>query len=186
MSEIVKTGAEHHVRSPETHKEQQEKLGESIKKGAEAKHAHKENLNKIQGDVKEHAISGKEISVGEHEQTQNQSPMAITKEIKAKAYRKTLAEAQRRLPKTERTFSKIIHQPMVESISEVGSKTVARPSGILGGGICAFLGTSVLFYMSKHYGYQFNFLIFLLLFVGGFSFGMILELIFNGLRKVSK
>ena len=85
-----------------------------------------------------------------------------------------------------KALSKVIHQPVIERVSEVAGATVARPSGILGGGLFAVLGSAILLYVTKHYGYHYNYLIFGMLFVGGFAAGMIVELVLRTvIRKKS-
>jgi hypothetical protein len=82
----------------------------------------------------------------------------------------------------ERGLSKLIHQPAVRAVSEVGAKTVSRPSGLLGGGLLAFLGSSTYLFMTKYIGFRYNYLVFLLLFVGGFVLGLVLELLVRLVR----
>ncbi len=87
-----------------------------------------------------------------------------------------LKQIQRKLKTTDRSLSKVIHQPVVRAISETSGKTVARPSGLLGGGLVAFLGTSVYLFMARHIGLDYNYSVFLVLFFGGFAIGLGLEL----------
>jgi hypothetical protein len=74
-------------------------------------------------------------------------------------------------------LSKVIHQPVVRAVSEVAAKTISRPSGLLGGGIVAFLGSAGYLYFTKYIGLPYNYFIFTLLFLGGFVVGLSLELI---------
>jgi hypothetical protein len=97
--------------------------------------------------------------------------------LKAGAYQRTLSQVRQRLPKAARTFSKLVHSPTIEALSEVSSKTVARPSGLLGGSIGAFTGSVIILYMANHYGFRYNYSLFLILFVGGFLVGLGFELL---------
>lgn len=90
---------------------------------------------------------------------------------------RSIKQLQRQEKFTERTLSKIIHQPAVRVVSEATGKTLSRPSGLLGGGITALIGTSAYLYLAKHLGFEYNYFIFLVLFAGGFVFGLVLELI---------
>jgi hypothetical protein len=101
----------------------------------------------------------------------------INEELEGITLRRELKHMQRQLPAPERALSSAIHQPLIRAVSDAASKTVSRPSGLLGGGIVAFVGTSAYLYFTKHIGVQYNYLIFVLLFVGGFAVGLILELI---------
>ena len=53
-----------------------------------------------------------------------------------------------------RTFSKVIHNPVVEKTSEVVGSTVARPNAILSGSVGAFILVLGVFLIARHYGYQ--------------------------------
>jgi hypothetical protein len=187
MSESAKHSGEHHAKGEKLNLDQESKanldrLREKAEKAAEASH---EEVQHIQKKVETHAVSGKEFTVGEKETTRNSSSHQYDqKAIKKDTYKKTMRHVRTRLSKPEKTFSKVVHNKTVESISEVGGKTVARPSGILGGGICALLGSVFLVYMTKHYGFEYNYLLFFILFIGGFFIGMIGELLIRSvLRK---
>ena len=141
------------------------------------------DVSELHRHAAEKAVSAKEISIGEqHEQTRQDSPHIAQKELKDDAYRRTLRSVRRRLNPADRALSKIVHQPVIDAVSNFAGKTVARPSAILGGGLFALAGSSLLLYMSKHYGFEYNFSIFLALFLGGFAVGLIAEL----LTKIAK
>jgi hypothetical protein len=105
------------------------------------------------------------------------TPRTINRELKRITLQRELQAIRRKLPARERAFSKVVHQPVVRTISEVAGKSVSRPSGLLGGGLVAFLGTSGYLYMARHSGFTYNYLIFLVLFIGGFLVGLGLELL---------
>ncbi len=99
----------------------------------------------------------------------------IQQSIKNKAYYRELNKIQTKLSGTSRKFSKIIHNKTIESVSNIGAQSVARPSGVLGGSIVACIGSFVTYYMARHYGFRYNYLLLFLLFVAGFLLGGILE-----------
>jgi hypothetical protein len=101
----------------------------------------------------------------------------IDSELKSVTLRRELQHVRRRLPKYARPFSKLVHQPVIRTVSEAAGKTVSRPSGLLGGGLLAFIGTSSYLYLAKHIGFQYNSGVFVLLFVTGFVLGLGLELL---------
>ncbi|NDG28962.1 hypothetical protein EB118_02535 [bacterium] len=84
---------------------------------------------------------------------------------------------RRNLSAPSRLVSKLIHQPVVEKVSEVASASVARPSGIIGGGLCAVTGSFLLLWLTKKYGYEYNYLMFIIFLAAGFVFGVIIELV---------
>ncbi len=98
--------------------------------------------------------------------------------LKKASYKQTMAAVRHRLPRRLRSFSKLVHNPAVEAVSNASAKTVARPSGLLGGGIGAFAGSAFLLYVSKAYGFSsYNYGLFLMLFAGGFVAGLAIELL---------
>lgn len=143
---------------------------------------HDHNIDKIQASIHKEAVSGKDLAV-EHHHSDSQPILGLQRELKATAYQKTLHKVQAKLNPTERSFSRVIHQPLVESVSEVSAKTVARPSGVLGGGLVTFLGSGALLYMAKHYGFEYNYFVFIALFLAGFLVGSVMELSIRALKR---
>ena len=106
-----------------------------------------------------------------------------TKELQAQARERILRNVRRKLPAPERALSKFMHTKPVEAVSAVGEKTIARPYGILGGGLSAFIGTALTFYMAKHYGFKYNLLLFITFFAAGYIITTVLELAFKAVRR---
>lgn len=139
------------------------------------------DLNEARKDVHETIQADNQPNVLEQLQTaekasQPAEPRHINRELRQITLRRELQQIRRKLPAPERLLSKVIHQPAVQAISETAGKTVSRPSGLLGGGLVALIGTSGYLYLAKHIGFEYNYLIFLLLFVAGFILGIVLEL----------
>jgi hypothetical protein len=101
---------------------------------------------------------------------------SISKDLKHIVKKRELESIQRREFRRDRVLSKIVHQPVIRVLSEAASTTVSRPSGMLGGGLVALIGTCGYYYLSLHIGLKYNYSIFLLLFAGGFVVGVTLEL----------
>ncbi|MFZ1323576.1 MAG: hypothetical protein WAQ57_00255 [Candidatus Saccharimonadales bacterium] len=159
-----------------------EALQAKHEQASRTRHEHAERLDDIRKEAEAAATSAHETHKkhqAEQAPAENESSLPINRELKDMAYRRTLKRTQRQLPPVSRTFSKVIHQPAVEAVSDLADHTVARPSGILAGGIAAFLGSSLFLWVTRHYGYEYNFLLFALFFVGGFFVGLLVEL---GLR----
>ncbi len=108
---------------------------------------------------------------------QPKQPLHVNAELKAISFRQAMHHIRRKESLPQRTLSKVIHQPVVRAVSEVTGKTLSRPSGLLGGGLVALMGTSTYLYMAKHLGFDYNYFVFLLLFVVGFAIGIGLELL---------
>lgn len=158
---------------------------QSQEKARTSRHEHAEKLEDIRSTAEREAASSEE-TIQEKlkaESSESDQSLYVNRELKDMAYARTLKRARSRLPAPARAFSKVVHQPVVEAVSEVAGKTVARPSGVLAGGIVAFIGSSGFLWISKHYGYEYNFLLFALLFVGGFFIGLLIELLIRLVRK---
>ncbi|MEO8105555.1 MAG: hypothetical protein ABI602_04455 [Candidatus Saccharibacteria bacterium] len=104
-------------------------------------------------------------------------PVFVNADLKKLTLQREMNSVRRKLPVSARALSKVVHQPVVRVLSEVTGKTVTRPSGLLGGGILAFVGSAIYLYMTKHVGFSYNYFVFLLFFVGGFGLGLALELL---------
>ena len=181
MSEKMQPGGEQKLENIDTSGELK-KLKEQLEARSEQAPDNKEAVPVLEKRAEQAAISGKEIAVGEREQPK-QSSFGQQKDMKNLAYKRTLTRAQSQLSALERAFSKVVHHPVVEKVSNVGAQTVARPSGIMGGGLAAALGTGFVLFLGKTYGFTYNYLLFVLLFIAGFVLGLAVELILKISRR---
>jgi hypothetical protein len=178
MSEKLHSNHEAGAEHLDLNAESKRNLEKTQEAGREARNEVAEQLDAIQQSVETQAISGKEISVGDREGGNTSAPtFAVHQELKRTAYKRSLRKVQSQLNPVERNFSRIIHQPVIDKASELAGKTIARPQGILFGGIFACLGSVLFLYFTKHYGFSYNYLVFLLLFVGGYAFGLVVDMI---------
>lgn len=104
------------------------------------------------------------------------TPQHVNRELKNITLNRELKQIRRKLNAPDKVLSRIIHQPVVRAVSELSDKTVARPSGLFGGGLVAFIGTTGYLWFTRHIGLQYNYLLFLLFFIGGFGIGLVIEL----------
>lgn len=134
--------------------------------------------------INEHAEQGRLLAAEkEDESSTAHHRFASHIALKKDSYKNLLAQARAQLPAASRQFSKVIHQKNIEAISNVSAQTVARPSGILGGGLGALAGSIVLLYYSKHYGFEYNYSFFLVMFIAGFIAGLAIELLVHFVRR---
>jgi hypothetical protein len=110
----------------------------------------------------------------------------IDASLKQLGLKRELKQIRRSLPAADRALSHVIHQPVIRAVSEVTGKTLSRPSGLLGGGILAFVGTAGYYYLARHIGFTYNYTIFFELFIGGFAVGLFLELLLRLLFRGGK
>jgi hypothetical protein len=148
------------------------------------RHEHKDNISEIRHTLEQHSKSSEQISNYEtNEDVGQPTHHYITKKIKATKFKETMSVVQSQLKPVNRRLSRIIHQTAVETISEVGSKTIARPSGIIGGGIISLVGSSLAIIVAKKIGFEIPHSLFLILFVCGFILGLFVEYIIRLICK---
>ena len=98
----------------------------------------------------------------------------ITKEDRKDSFKK--------LPKSSRTFSKVIHNPTIEKVSEVTGRTVARPNAILSGSVAAFVLTLAIYTLAKINGYPLSGFETIAAFTIGWLAGMLFDYIRIGVK----
>ncbi len=177
---------EHRNSEKLTHKEVTEHRSEQIHRkelSAEVhEHGNNEQLKNIQKSVESQAISAKEYSRGEDSESKSH-PVLISKQIKNMTFVRALTRTRKRLSGPERALSKIIHNQTIDKVSEVASKTVARPPALLGGALMAFFGSIALLFVVRRFGYEYNYTIFFLLFSAGYVAGLIGESLLRTFKR---
>ena len=154
------------------------------------KHSHKtheiphekqeKNLEEIRRAVEESAQTSEQLRKEEFKDLEKEtSQVFVQKELKKITLKKTIAKVQNELPPTERAFSKIVHAPVVDKLSSVGEKTIARPVGILGGGLLAFSGSLLSTYFARRFGMSYNIFMFVIFFATGYLVSTLLELLYR-------
>jgi hypothetical protein len=163
--------------SPEHHKEIAEHAAETSK----VNHDPAINLTEARKEVAELAqVESSTEAFKALEEAKNEPEVPTAHQVGDHLQDVTLARGLKRIRQNlsapERNLSKFVHLPVVRAVSDAAAGTVSRPSGLLGGGLVALLGTSIYLYLAKHIGFSYNYALFLALFAGGFVFGLILEL----------
>lgn len=150
----------------------------SSKRHETAQHEQQDKLKASRESVEHLAKSSEDLGkfdVGsERNNTQTPPP---TRELQAMARDRLLRSIRRKLPAPQRALSKFVHAKPVEAVSAVSEKTIARPYGLLGGGLSAFIGSALTFYMAKHYGFKYNLFLFFTFFVAGYIIATVIEAI---------
>lgn len=132
--------------------------------------------------VEQLAVSGRELSPSEKADNK-QHPVLVNKQLKDMAYSRAMTRVRKQLSLPSRFFSKAIHSKALDRPSEIIGNTVARPSAMLGGAFFAAVGTSILLWITRHYGYEYNYLAVVLLFAIGLASGLFIEFIVKTLQK---
>lgn len=176
----IHSGSEKQL-GPENHenKERVEKHIEHLESKAESAHeSQREQLEHARHEVKKIAPEIKP----HHEHAPRTSSPPGRKE-KEQTYKHTLSSVQRELPtRFSRSFSKVIHQPVIEKASDISGKTIFRPSLMLGTTLGALIGGSAFYLLAKRYGFPISGSEFLLFGLIGAFFGLAGE----GLRYLFK
>lgn len=145
------------------------------------RHEHKEKIEDIQKTIEREAKKSDEIDIDQKPETKTKSDVStfISSDLSSQALKQNLKMIQRGLSKSEKRFSKIIHNPGVDLVSETAGKTIARPSGLLFGGTFAFIANLGVLIICRHFGYEYNYLIGIASFGGGFALGLAIELLYR-------
>jgi hypothetical protein len=109
--------------------------------------------------------------------------VGVGSHLKNSAFEQTLERVRRQLPVHQRIFSKIIHKPAIDNASQVIGASIARPSGLLFGGLFSLIFSVLAIFISRYFGYEYNFTISLLGFLGGFFLGLLFELLIRSIRR---
>lgn len=184
MAETIRNHENHEQQpaSPESAHETHEKAHQRHE--ASPEHKLKQNIENIREKAEKAAIeSDKTLAEAQPDESHAPKDSFVNKELKDMAYARTMNRVRQRLSPVSRGFSRLVHQPVVNSLSEGMAKTVARPSGLFGGGLVALIGTSIYYYISKHYGYDYNFFVFILLLAVGFIGGWSIEVLWRILHR---
>ena len=98
-----------------------------------------------------------------------------TKHQKKSEYKKTMSAIRSEMAPSERAFSKVIHNPVVEKVSDVAGVTIARPTSLLAGSLSAFILTALVYVVARHYGYALGGTEFIAAFVVGWIVGLVID-----------
>lgn len=162
-----------------------EKNYERLKDDAEKAKSSQESIKEIQEKIERAALSKDEIKAETEEIKASESNLRASTQLKGLAFKQRMREVQRKETPSQRTFSKFIHNPAVESVSNAAEGTVARPSGLLFGGLFSAIAGLGVLYICNHYGYEYNFTFGLASFVGGFFLGLLIEGLWRLFRKMT-
>ncbi len=142
-----------------------------------------EMIESARDAIEKQAISSEVPVVEKRAEQSDQTIRYTTKRIKNERYRTTLSHVRHHLSPSQRVLSKIVHQPVIEAISEIGAKTIARPSGLLGGGLIALISSLTVIIIARRVGFAVPNSIFAITFIGGFCLGIIVEAVFRTIKK---
>lgn len=126
----------------------------------------------------ESAVSVEAGGAEKKRDTEPKSPLrhsAVSKKDRQASYNRTMKQIRSEMPAPARAFSKTIHNPVVERVSDVAGATVARPNAMLAGAVSAFIVSFALYIIAKRLGYPLSGFET----IGAFIAGWILGLLFD-------
>lgn len=173
--------------------EQLENAGEAqrerLQEQREATIAEKTHESNVEADARNEANEALELATMEKEKaTRQEQEKAQHSAEKAKPVRQqpskgdlqasfntTMKQVRKEMSPAERTFSKVIHNPVVEKVSGAVGSTVARPNLIIAGGLGTLIFGAVIYLTAKHYGYVLSGFEAMGTFILGWCIGAIIE-----------
>ena len=99
----------------------------------------------------------------------------LNKKQRNESYARTIERVQNELPIADRLFSKIIHNIIIEKISDIIGNIIARPNAMLAGSVIAFVLTLLTYTLSKTIGYNLSGSETILAFILGWVLGIIYD-----------
>lgn len=172
------------VTSQEIDKLSVEAAHNSIEKKNKSHNARESNpINKenLQSVIEQQAQTSESFKKQAEADINNTNPHKhyLTHKIKTAVFHQTMDDVRSHLSPTEQKFSKIIHNDTIESLSNLGSKTIARPIGILGGSTILVIGSFIVLFFAKRYGFEVPLSLFAALYIVGFILIIIAEYLYR-------
>lgn len=149
-------------------------------------HESPERIKTIHEEVEKQSKPKESIKISEAEDAPRHSEIFINRELKDISFSRTMARTRKHLSYPNKLFSKFIHNQGVDRASHVIGNTVTRPTSTLVAGITACIASIGLLYTVKKYGYEYNYLFIIMVFVGGYLLGLGIELLIYLLMKNKK
>ena len=106
-----------------------------------------------------------------------------TKHELDKSFKQTMNHIQKDMKPANRTFSKVIHNPVIDKASDVIGGTIARPNLILAGATGTIVLGSLIYFIAKFYGYTLSGTEAIATFIFGWLIGAIIEFARVGLAN---
>lgn len=163
--------------------ERQEQLANDSEISVEKPQNAEKSAEKARFDALETAVSVESGSAEKKRQNDNvvvKKRGAISKKEKEASFKRQMRDVQAVQGPINRTFSKIIHNKVVEKTSEAVGSTVARPDAILSGAVFAFILSLIVYVIAKNIGYQLSGFET----IGSFVVGWLVGLIYDYLKIV--
>lgn len=174
-----------HNKQPTSHEVKQSKH-ETESSKHERHEKQQKTLEQAKNNVEEHTLSTEQYKKRQESSadTHHERPHHyLTKKIKNTVFRQNMENVQTHLKPREKKFSKFIHNNTVETLSEAGSKTIARPNVIIGAGLFMAFGGLVVMLVARKYGFEVPLSVYLAFYTVGFVIAFIVDVIYGKVRS---
>jgi hypothetical protein len=181
---------EHQMNSPEKHSspETQAELSElgkersqEIEREKTVEKGHEEDPSK-RAEAAREVINKPEVPT-ETPVIETERPSLGHRISHAVNFEHTMKSLQGRLSPASRSFSKVIHSPVVEKTSETLEKTVMRPSVLNGALWTAVIVQAVLYFTARYYGFSLSGSEIIISLLAGGLLGVVLEGIWRSIKR---
>lgn len=180
MERLPPNGHEHGPKAaPELEKLAAERLRE-LQRGGEHETGRHEALKSAREQI--HHVEDEQPSV---EAAPAAQPVIRRVLTKAENYRQTMFTLRHRMKPAARSFSKIVHAPVIEAASEVVGKTVLRPSISLGATTTAVVLTGFIYLYARFYGFELRGSEIWLTLIAGAVIGLLGEGVYKAFHRLS-
>lgn len=98
-------------------------------------------------------------------------------------YQETIAGIRPKMTQTEEITSTVVHAPLLERLLDFVAGTIARPSAMLLGGLCAFVGTISLYAYARFIGLRLSGSETIFLFMFGWLLGTCIDIFRDAFRR---
>jgi uncharacterized membrane protein YdbT with pleckstrin-like domain len=129
----------------------------------------------VEKAISNHEKSKHKETEATHAEQDNSTHRVISHQKREQVFNESMRDIRQRMSAPSKTFSKVIHNPVVEDTSEVIGHTIARPTSILSGSFCAFIILLAVYLLAKHNGFALSGFEFIGVFVIGWAVGLLID-----------
>ncbi len=185
MSETLNSSSHNKLPNVEKHeaKEKLNNIREKLNERAEKLSPSEQKKDQLDArkEVEKLAISGKEVASSNSEK--KSSHKTVHRSHKKLTYKATMRRVEANLPVYQRKFSRVINNDKIDKVSNIASKTIARPSGILGAGVVAFTALVIVSFYASKYGWEVSNSTFIVFLAIGWISGSLVEAVYKFIKK---
>lgn len=178
MAEKFNEQSNERISTPEISAERYEQAAEQYEKKAEKSdiESGEKKAEKAKKEALEQAVSVERGSAERKKTTSKTTKRrGISKKERDASFNQRMSGIRSEMSLPERTFSRVIHNKVVEKTSEVVGATIARPNAILSGAVVAFIAVLGIYLLAKNLGYPLSGFETIGAFIAGWVIGLLYD-----------